>query len=119
MRARRPVFIGHKGAAFFRGDAEHVKVVAGNNLCEKLLCLAAGAAQAYLRECVPGDIRKRFVLITIVEEIKMRCRKWPGILDVSRENRDKLIGALHRKRRKQKRADDAEDGSIGSDTQSE
>jgi hypothetical protein len=95
------------------------KIVTGDYLCEKLFGLAARAAQVNRRECVGEDIRERVVLFTIVDEIQMRGWKRPWVLDVSRENRDKLSGTVDRQWRKQKRAHDAEDCGIGSYTQSQ
>src|SRR2546422_11494331 len=103
MRAWGPVFIRHEGTAMFRLDSKQVEIVTGDYLRKKLFSLAARAAQVHWRECVGEDIRKRFVLFTIVYEVEMRGRKGAGALHVSRENRHKPTGRVAGQRRQQER----------------
>src|SRR5262245_43169368 len=115
MRQPRLVFFGQKGSTERGLDAEHVKIIARNQIAPDLLVIAV-PAQAQPHETAGEQPRQDFVAVAEIKIVRIGKRRelpsYPNDVD-----RKYLFGIRHRQRAKQNYIDQTEDRSVRADAQ--
>lgn len=116
--ARGRVLFRHESASKTHRRAEHVEVVAGNDLAADDFGLSAATGNAQSDTSVCGKRLERLVPIAVVLEIQSRGREQgteraAAVPLVGREHRDEVLRLGHRERPQEHFVDQTEDQRVG------
>src|SRR5262245_37745038 len=117
MRQPRLVFLWQEGPTERGLHAEHVKIIARNQIPPDPLVIAV-PAQAHIGETAAEQSRQDFVAVTEIEVVRIGERgHFPVFTD--RRNRDDFLSIGHRQRAEQNQVDQTEYRRIRADAQRE